>query len=280
MIPANFEYSAPSTLQEALSLLQDGSSKPLAGGMSLIPLMKLRLLSPPHIVDLGRIRDLRYIREEADGIHIGAMTTHYDVESSGLLREKCPLLSETVVHIGDVQVRNMGTLGGSLVHADPAADYPAALVALEARVRIASANGERTLAIDDFLVDTMTTALEPGELVREIVVPAESPVTGVSYQKMKQPASGFAIVGVAVRLRRDNGSISFARVGVTGMAPKAFRALQVERQLTSGAIEDAAQAADTGMEANSDLHASADYRRAMARVYADRAIRQALARIA
>ncbi len=280
MIAENFEYSAPGTLQEALALLADGAAKPLAGGMSLIPLMKLRLVSPGRVVDLSRVSELRFIREEADGIHIGAMTTYRDIEISTLLRDKCPLMPETVKHIGDIQVRNMGTIGGSIAHADPAADYPAALMALEARIRIASATGERTLSIEDFLIDTMTTALEPGELVHEIVVPAETPVTGVSYQKMKQPASGFAIVGVAVRLRRSNGLIDFARVGVTGMAAKAFRALQVEQQLTAGVIDGAASTADAGLEANSDLHASADYRRAMTRVYADRAIRQALARMA
>lgn len=279
MIAENFEYSAPATLQDALVLLA-GGAKPLAGGMSLIPLMKLRLVSPGHVVDLSRVGDLRFIREEADGIHIGAMTTYHDIETSSMLRDKCPLMPETAKHIGDIQVRNMGTLGGSIAHADPAADYPAALMALEARIRLARASGERTLSIEDFLVDTMTTALESGELVREIIVPAERPVTGVSYQKMKQPASGFAIVGVAVRLRRSNGSIDFARVGVTGMAPKAFRALEVEQQLTAGKIDGAASAGFAGIDANSDLHASGDYRRAMARVYADRAIRQALARMA
>jgi carbon-monoxide dehydrogenase medium subunit len=279
MIPQNFDYSAPATLQEALALLADGSAKVLAGGMSLIPLMKLRLAAPEHVVDLGRVPGLAYIRQAPDGIHIGAMTTHYQVESSPLLRSTCPLLAETASHIGDVQVRNVGTIGGSLAHSDPAADYPAALFALEARVRLASAKGERTLAIGDFLVDTFTTALQPGEIVAEIVVPAESPRAGVSYQKMQQPASGFAIVGVAARVERSNGGLGLVRVGITGLASKAYRAANVESILQStGDVDKAAAVVAGGVEPNSDLNASADYRRHMARVYTARALRQALAR--
>jgi carbon-monoxide dehydrogenase medium subunit len=279
MIPQNFDYSAPATLQEALALLADGSAKVLAGGMSLIPLMKLRLAAPEHVVDLGRVPGLAYIRQAPDGIHIGAMTTHYQVESSPLLRSTCPLLAETASHIGDVQVRNVGTIGGSLAHSDPAADYPAALFALEARVRLASAKGERTLAIGDFLVDTFTTALQPGEIVAEIVVPAESPRAGVSYQKMQQPASGFAIVGVAARVERSNGGLGLVRVGITGLASKAYRAANVESILQStGDVDKAAAVVAGGVEPNSDLSASADFRRHMARVYTARALRQALAR--
>ena len=147
MIPQNFEYSAPGSLQEALSLLQSENAKVLAGGMSLIPLMKLRLAAPGLLVDLSRVPGLSFIEEQADGIHIGAMTTHYEVESSALLKRKCPLLAEVASNIGDVQVRNMGTIGGSVAHADPAADYPAALMALEATIRVVSAAGERRLPI-------------------------------------------------------------------------------------------------------------------------------------
>ena len=279
MIPQNFEYSSPATLQEALGLLADGSAKVLAGGMSLIPLMKLRLAVPEHVVDMSRVPGLAFIQQAQDGIHIGAMTTHYQIESSPVLRSGCPLLAETASHIGDVQVRNMGTIGGSVAHSDPAADYPAALFALEARVRLASARGERTLAIGDFLVDTFTTALEPGEIVVEIIVPVESRGAGVSYQKMHQPASGFAIVGAAARIERSNGGIGLARVGITGLASKAYRATNVESILQStGDVDQAAAVVADGVEANSDLSASADYRRHMARVYTARALRQALAR--
>src|SRR5579872_3012950 len=231
MIPQNFEYSSPNNLNEALALLSGGNAKVLAGGMSLIPLMKLRLAAPEHVVDLSRVPDLKSVREEAGTIRIGAMTTHYEIESSPMIRGKCPLLAEAAANIGDVQVRNMGTIGGSIAHADPAADYPASLVALEAQVRIVSAKGERTAGIDEFLVDALTTLLEPGEIVREVVVPVEKPGTGVSYQKMVQPASGFAIVGAAVRLLKTGGKIAFVRIGITGLAAKAFRAIAAERLL-------------------------------------------------
>ncbi|HVP48068.1 MAG TPA: xanthine dehydrogenase family protein subunit M [Bryobacteraceae bacterium] len=283
MIPQNFEYSSPNNLNEALALLADGNAKVLAGGMSLIPLMKLRLAAPEHLVDLGRVADLKSIREEGGSIRIGATATHYDIESSPLVRGKCPLLAEAASNIGDVQVRNMGTIGGSIAHADPAADYPASLLALEAQVRIASANGERTVTIEQFLVDALTTALEPGEIVREIIVPVEPANAGVSYQKMVQPASGFAIVGAAVRVRKSGGKVAFVRVGVTGLAAKAFRAAGVEKLLagTSGSAADVQKAAavvSDGADANSDLHASASYRQQMAKVYTARALTQALSR--
>jgi carbon-monoxide dehydrogenase medium subunit len=280
MIAQSFEYSAPKTLSEALALLGSGG-KPLAGGMSLIPMMKLRLAAPEHLVDLARIKDLNYIREEKGELHIGATTTHYAVQSSALLAVKCPLLSATAGAIGDVQVRNVGTIGGSVAHADPAADYPAALQALEAKIVIAGAGGERSVSAADFFVDSFTTALEPGEIVREIVVPAEAAETGSSYRKMPQPASGFAIVGVAVRVRRSSGKITLARIGVTGVANIAYRASAAEKALegTAGSVEDVAKAAALvaqGVDANSDLHASADYRTHMAAVYAARAITAAL----
>jgi carbon-monoxide dehydrogenase medium subunit len=246
--------------------------------------MKLRLAAPERVVDLGRIPDLNTIREDSGTIRIGAMATHYAVESSALVRAKCPLLAEAAASIGDVQVRNMGTIGGSIAHADPAADYPASLMALEAKVRVVSAKGERTIDIADFLVDALATALEPGEIVREVIVPEEAAGTGVSYKKMLQPASGFAIVGVAVRVRKAGGKISFARVGITGLAGKAFRASNVEKLLegTEGNASDirkAAAVAGEGADANSDLFASANYRLQMAKVYASRAIQEALLRI-
>jgi carbon-monoxide dehydrogenase medium subunit len=283
MIPQEFEYASPASLPEALALIAGGNAKILAGGMSLIPLMKLRLAAPESVVDLGRIPDLNTIREEGGAIRIGAMTTHYAVESSALIRAKCPLLAEAAASIGDVQVRNMGTIGGSIAHADPAADYPASLMALEAQVRVVSAKGERTIAIADFLVDALATALEPGEIVSEVIVPLEAAGTGVSYKKLVQPASGFAIVGVAARVRKAGGKISMARVGITGLAGKAFRATNVEKLLegTEGNAADirkAAAVAGSGVDANSDLFASANYRLQMAKVYASRAMNEALLR--
>ncbi len=284
MIANSFEYSSPATLAEALGLVAEGA-KPLSGGMSLIPMMKLRLASPEHLVDLARLPELNYIREENGELHIGAAATHHDVESAPLTRGKCPLLAETAAHIGDIQVRNRGTIGGSVAHADPAADYPAALQALEAKIVLRSASGERTVSTAEFFIDTFTTALEPGEIVVEVIVPVEPGLTGTSYQKCLQPASGFAIVGVAARVRRDGGNFGPVQIGITGLTGTSYRATAVENALTGKpATEEtiraaAAHAAD-GVDANSDLHASAEYRASLAVSYTARAIRSALSRSA
>jgi carbon-monoxide dehydrogenase medium subunit len=284
MVAQNFEYSAPRTMDEALSLLA-GGAKPLAGGMSLIPMMKLRLATPEHLVDLARIKDLNYIREEGGHLHIGATVTHYSIESSALVRSTCPLLAETAGWIGDNQVRNQGTIGGSMAHADPSSDYPAALQALEARIVIKGAKGERSVTAKEFFLDAFTTALDAGELIREVIVPVETAGTGVSYQKLPHPASGFAMVGVAVRVRKTGGKISFARVGVTGLSNYSFSSAGAQDALenSAGAAADVQRAASLvaiGIDANSDLQASADYRRHLAGVYAARAINAALTRIA
>ena len=284
MIPNTFEYTAPTTLKDALALIGNGG-KPLAGGMSLIPMMKLRLASPEHLIDLNRIPELNYIREASGELHIGANATHYDVETSPLILGKCPLLAETASNIGDIQVRNRGTLGGSVAHADPSADYPAALQALEAKIVLSSSKGTRALPVGDFFLDTFTTALEPGELVTEIIVPIEAGLTGTSYQKFVQPASGFAIVGVAARMRREDGKITLARIGVTGLSGNSYRALKTEAALESKAgseaeIAEASRLVGDGIEASADLHASAVYRMHLASNYAARAIREALSRSA
>lgn len=279
MIAQNFEYATPSSLKEALALLADPSAKALAGGMSLIPLMKLRLAAPEKVVDLRKVPGLNSVKQENNTLLIGSMVTHFEVESTPLIRTACPLLAETASNIGDVQVRNMGTLGGSVAHADPAADYPAALRALEAKIRIAGPKGERTLSADEFFVDTFTTALEQGELIVEIRVPVEMMGIGVSYQKCLQPASGFAIVGVAARVMKANGKATMARVGMTGVAGNSYRALKVEKLLEEGAsIATAAAAATDGIEANSDIHASAEYRLHLARIYTERALQTAFDR--
>ena len=262
MIPQEFEYFAPPTLHDALELLGRPGTRALAGGMSLVPLMKLRLAAPEILVDLRHIASLRSIRREGDFLHIGAMVTHYELESAPLIQQECPLLAATAAAIGDVQIRNLGTLGGSVAHADPAADYPAALLALEARVQLTGPSGLRELLFEDFVVDTFTTQLEPGELVTAILVPIEESGTGVYYQKHAQPASGFPMVGVAVRVRQQNGSISFARVGVTGLSGKGYRARAVEDLLvgTAGAeadLKNAAAVVAEGIEASADIHASA-----------------------
>ena len=282
MIANKFDYTAPATLAEALALIEQGG-KPLAGGMSLVPMMKLRLAIPEHVVDLTRIPALNEIRQDGDRIHIGALATHYEIESSALIRAKCPLLNYAASAIGDVQVRNMGTIGGSTAHADPAADYPASLFALEAEFQLASKGGERTVGVEDFFVDTFLTALEPGELIKEIVVPAEASDTGVAYEKMAHPASGYAVVGIAARIRMKDGKVTLARIGVTGVAGKAFRAKGAEDVLTGSAGDEAAIRAAAakigeGEEANSDLFASAAFRKHLAQVYGARALRAAVAR--
>ena len=286
MIPAPFDYVAPTSLDEAVRLLseQPDEAKILAGGHSLIPAMKLRLAQPSVLIDIGRIKDLSYIREEGGQIRIGAMTTHHQLESNERLREICPLLSECAASIGDVQVRNKGTIGGSLAHADPAADWPAAVLALDAEIVAVGANGERTIPVANFFVDMLTTALQSGEILREIRIAAPPKGAGQAYLKAPHPASGFAVAGVAVVLARGReGKCESARIGITGVAVKAYRADAAERALAGATLDEqqiaaaAAHAAD-GVEANSDLYASADYRRQLAVVYTRRAIQAAASR--
>ena len=284
MIAQKFEYTAPKSLDEALHLLASGA-KPLAGGMSLIPMMKLRLASPEHLVDLRTIQGLNFIREAGGQLHIGATASHYEIESSALLRQKCPLLTETAAAIGDVQVRNMGTIGGSVAHADPAADYPAALQALEAKLVLKGSKSERILTAADFFVDAFTTSLQPSEIICEVIVPMETAGTGTSYQKMPQSASGFAIVGVAARVRRSAGKIALVRIAVTGLSNRAYRAAAAEQTLegkvgSAAETQNAAALVSQGVDANSDLHASAEFRRHLAVVHAARALTVALARTA
>ncbi|MFL6228540.1 MAG: FAD binding domain-containing protein [Pyrinomonadaceae bacterium] len=286
MIPAQFDYAAPSTLNEALSLLaaHADDAKILAGGHSLLPAMKLRLAQPAMLIDIGRIRDLSYIREDGGLILIGAMTTHYELESSARLKDICPLLPACAASIGDVQVRNRGTIGGSLAHADPAADWTAAALALDVELVAASSQGERTIKVADFFLDMLTTALAPGEILREIRIAAPPAHSGQAYEKVPHPASGFAVVGVAVQLTRGaDGACRSAAVGVTGVAAKPYRATGVEqalvgKQLDAQTINDAATHAADGIDANSDLYASADYRQHLARVHTRRAIEQAASR--
>jgi carbon-monoxide dehydrogenase medium subunit len=242
--------------------------------------MKLRLAQPQLLIDIGRIKDLAYIREEDGQLRIGALTTHYELESSERVRKICPLLSACAASIGDVQVRNKGTIGGSLAHADPAADWPAAVLALDATLVATGAQGERTIRAADFFVDMLTTALEPGEILREIRVQLDAVGAGQAYLKLPHPASGFAVVGVAVNLAQQGGTCQTIGVGITGVATKAYRATAVEQALAGRALDEqtiaaaAAHAAD-GVEPNGDLYASADYRLHLAQVYTRRAIAEA-----
>jgi aerobic carbon-monoxide dehydrogenase medium subunit len=286
MIPASFDYIAANSLDHAISLLgqHKDDAKILAGGHSLLPAMKLRLMQPKVLIDLSRIKDLSYIKEEGGQIRIGAMTTHFQVEMSDLLRRSCPLLPETASHLGDMQVRNKGTIGGSLVHSDPAADWPAAILTLDAELVAKGAKGDRVIKASDFFVEMLTTALEPGEILREIRIPAGKGKVGQAYVKVRHPASGFAVVGVAVSLSIDGGKCQSVGIGITGVSPKAYRATKVESALKGNPLDAktlsaaAAHAAD-GVDVNSDLYASADYRKQLAAVYTRRALETAASRI-
>jgi len=283
MIPASFDYKRANSIDEALTLLaQNEDAKILAGGHSLIPAMKFRLIQPSLLVDIGRIKDLAYIREEGNQICVGAATTHYQIESSDLLKGICPLLPDCASHIGDVQVRNKGTIGGSIAHADPAGDWPAAIVALNAEMIVVSKNGERAIKADDFFVDLLTTALEPNEILREIRINKTNGRAAQAYVKMHHPASGYAVVGVAANLSLSaDGNCERASLGITGVSSKAYRATAAEAAL-SGAkpdaqtIANAAAHAGDGVDFNGDLFASADYRRHLAIVYTRRAIEAAV----
>ncbi|HYM00803.1 MAG TPA: xanthine dehydrogenase family protein subunit M [Blastocatellia bacterium] len=282
MIPAQFDYVVAKNLDEAVKLLGQNPDevKVLAGGHSLIPAMKLRLAQPGTLIDIARIKHLAYIKEAGGKISIGATTTHHQIESSDLLKKICPLLPETASHIGDVQVRNKGTIGGSVAHADPAADWPAAMIALSAEMVAVSGKGERVIKADDFFVDMLTSALEPAEILREIRITAPSGKFGHAYMKVAQPASGFAVVGVAVSLTVGaGGKIASASIGITGVASKAYRAVAVEKALIGNGVDQAKAAAShatDGIDANGDLFASAAYRRHLAAVYTGRAIEAAV----
>src|SRR5689334_20728371 len=283
MIPTQFDYQAPATIDEAVALLAsdlDGA-KVLAGGHSLIPAMKLRLAQPQLLVDIARIKSLSYIREEGDQILIGATTTHYQMESSDLLKKICPLLPACGGSIGDVQVRNKGTIGGSIAHSDPAGDWPAAVLALDAGLVLVGTNGERIVKAENFFVSLLTTDLQPGEILREIRITKPSGRFGQAYQKVPHPASGFAVVGVAVNLAlNDDGSCKSAAIGITGVASKAYRAKAVEAALTGSNLDDNAIANAVthvcdGIDPTGDLYASSDYRRHLAQVHTRRAIQAA-----
>jgi len=285
VIPAAFAYSRPSSLGEALEQLaaSGGSAKVLAGGQSLIPLLRLRLARPEQLVDIGGLSELRGIREMPDGgVAIGALATYTEVLESDLARSRAPLLALTIPGIGDVQVRNRGTLAGSIAHADPASDMPAVVLALDARLVVRSKSGERVVAAGDFFEGAFATDLAEDELLTEIRIPAQPEDSGVAFRRLEQRASGYSIVGVAAVVGRTAGSITTARIGITGVADAAYRAAAVEAALigTDGeaaAIAAAAEHAADGVMVNADIHADAPYRAEMARVETRRAIEAALA---
>jgi len=281
MIPPAFTYDRASSLPEALRMLaKSGDTKVLAGGHSLLPLMKIRLASPGHLVDIGRLDELKGYRYAADGsLSIGALTTY----AEAIAETRYGWFRDALEGIGDVAVRNRGTLGGAIAHADPAADLPAILLAVDGEVVLASAGGTRTVPADRFFHGPFETACGPDEIVTELRRPPIPEGAGGAYAKLPQPASGYAIVGVAAIVAAGDGAVGHARIGITGVGDVAYRAREVEDALTGSdgsdaAIAAAAEHAVDGITVRSDIHADAEYRAAMAKVYTRRAIHAALGR--
>src|ERR1700757_505459 len=283
MIPASFEYYAPRSLTEAVSFLaaHKDDVKILSGGQSLLPLMKMRLSKPEYIVDIGRIPGLDAIAAESNTIIVGGMATHAQLEASALLKKSCPLLPKTSTTFADVQVRNRGTIGGSIAHADPAGDMPAAILALDAEIKAVGPNGERWVKAEDFFLGLLMSVLEPDEIVTAVQVPAtEGEKT--AYLKAAPRSSGFAVVGVAVRLMLDaSGNCSRAAIGITGVTDKAYRAERAEKlligkKLDDALIESAAAGGTRHIDVIEDINGSVEYRTQLTHVYVARALRAAI----
>jgi aerobic carbon-monoxide dehydrogenase medium subunit len=286
MIPRPFELHAPATVSEAISMLKDyDDSKVLAGGQSLVPLMKLRLVSPAHVVDLGKIRGLSYIKKEKGRLLIGSMTTHHDVSVSPSIRERCETLSEAAGLVGDRQVRNRGTIGGAVCHADPAADLPAALVASEAEFNVAGPAGKRVISAKDFFLDILTTSLRRNEILVEVRAPSLPPRSGGAYVKLARGASDLATLGVAAVVSLDSaGACTDVRIALAGVGSTPIRATKAEEVLkgqkpTNGLIAEAGERALEMSNPTSDTRGSAEYKGEMVKVYVGRAIRQSLGRV-
>lgn len=290
MKPARFEYAAPHTLSEAVSLLQqhqDIDVKILAGGQSLVPLLNMRMARPELLIDLNRIAELQYIREEDGWLAIGAMTRKRAVEESDVVRRRQPVLLAATQLVGHPQIRNRGTVGGSMAHADPAAEYPALALVLGAELRAVGPDGERSIAAEDFFQSYLTTALEPVEVLTEVRIPFLDPGTGWSFVEVARRHGDFALGGATAIVRLDaKGDFSAVRMVLFGVGGASIRLQEVERQLIGqqpgvGLFEEAGLRASQGLEDPlSDVHASAEYRRNLARVVTIRALREAVGRVA
>lgn len=285
MIPIAFDYAVPATIDEALALLREhgDGAKLLTGGHSLIPMLKLRLAQPSLVVDLRRVPGLAAIERDGSELVVGALATHAAIAASKDAREACALLGETALEIGDPQVRNLGTIGGSIVHADPAADWPAALIASHAIVVLRGSKGERRVPADAFFVGLMESAAKPGEIVTAVRVPVVPKGTGHAYRKLAQSASGFAICGVAALVAVDGDRITSARLGITGVGECPYRPGAVEEALVdcptdADSVKAACRLAADGVAALGDIHASSDYRSHLAGVFAARAVLAAIER--
>lgn len=279
MIPASFDYERAESADHAVSLLGEREdAKLLAGGHSLLPAMKVRLVRPSLLVDIGRLGELAYVREDGDRIAIGALTRHKDVREAEVLQEQCPIVATTAGTIGDPQVRHRGTIGGSLSHGDPASDLPAVILALGAELVIRGASGDRTVPASQFFTGVFQCAVGPTEMLVEIRVPKLGSSTGSAYVKMQRRAQDWATVAVAAVVERTNGSISSASIGLTNMGATPLRATAVEEALAGGtSIEDASRLAAEGTEPPSDHAASAEFRRHLVQVLTRRALEQASA---
>jgi carbon-monoxide dehydrogenase medium subunit len=278
MIPSAFEYARPSTVDEAVRLLDEAGedAKVLAGGQSLIPLLRLRMAAPSLLVDLGGVAAMRGVAEDGDELVIGAMTRHADILRDPLVARHAPLLAQATATVADRQVRHLGTIGGSLSHADPAADLPSVSLALDATLDIAGPSGQRSVPASEFFVDYLTSALQPGEVLVTVRIPKREG-WGTHYEKFNRVAQAYALVGVAAAVRRENGSIAEARVALTNMGPTPLRATEVEHALAGAAASgysliSAAALAAAGTQPSSDVSASAEYRSHLAIVLTRRAI--------
>ena len=279
MIPSPFAYARPATVEEAVQVLADGGDdvKLLAGGQSLIPVLRLRLAAPELVVDLGRVAELRGVREDGGALVIGAMTTHADVLADPLVARYGRLVAEATHTVADRQVRRRGTFGGALAHADPAGDLPAVALALDAEFVLAGPGGRRTVAAADFFVDYLTTAMDEGELLVEVRLPKLGEEWGVRYEKFNRVAQAWSIVAVAAAVRREGGRIAEARIGLTNMGSTPLRAAATEQALVGAdvsleAVTAAAALAAEGTDPTSDLNAQADYRQHLAQVLTRRAV--------
>ena len=282
MFAAPFEYHRPKSIDEAIKLLREvKGARLLAGGHSLLPAMKLRLASPAALVDIGRIAELSGIKSTKDGLQIGALTTHTAIADSDVVRKICPVLAETAGHIGDQQVRNRGTIGGSVAHADPGADYPTVLLLLGARFTAVDGKGQREIPAEEFFVDLFTTSLKPGELLTAVTIPATSPGVAAVYLKHRHPASSFAVAGVAALVAVKAGKCADVRIAIGGVTARAVRAAAAEKALAGQAPNEAniaraaAAVADALSEPLSDTYASGEFRVHLATVLTKRALTEA-----
>jgi carbon-monoxide dehydrogenase medium subunit len=285
VIPGDFEYHAPASVEEAVSLLQrlGDEAKVLAGGHSLVPAMRFRLAQPQHLVDINRIGGLSYIREEGGVLRIGALTRESELEHSALVRQRYPLLADAGRVIADPLVRNRGTIGGNLAHADPANDHPAVMLAYGATVVARGPGGAREIAIDDFFTGLFENALAPGELLVEIRIPAPGPGQGGAYRKLERKVGDYATAAVAVQLAMSGGTCTAARIGLTNVSPVPMRATGAEgalagKALTDDVLEAAGQAAARECDPSADLRGSVEYKRDVTRVLLKRAVRAAAER--